>query len=79
MEDPEGEIHTKKVTAMTFIEPLKMLAEKDISVTLIFGGLVYTVWSMVVASTTGLFKDRFGLNELTLGLAFLPNGKSHLI
>ncbi|KAF3759894.1 MFS general substrate transporter [Cryphonectria parasitica EP155] len=74
MEDPESSTQTPKVTAETFLGPLKMLLEKDILVTLIFGGMVYTVWSMVVASTTDLFDRRFDLNELTLGLAFLPNG-----
>jgi Ca2+/Na+ antiporter len=43
---------------------------------LIFGGVVYAIWSMVTSSTTGLFKSRFGLSELVLGLAFLPNGTS---
>ena len=66
----------EKVTAATFVEPLKFLVEKDILATLVFGGLVYTVWSMTTASTTGLFKERFGLNETMLGLAFLPNGLS---
>jgi hypothetical protein len=51
------------------------LREKDILVSLIFGGAVYAVWSMVVASTTGLFKDRFALNDVLAGLAFLPNGE----
>lgn len=64
------------VTVRTFLEPLKLLKEKDIIVSLIFGGTVYTVWSMVVASTTGLFKDLFQLDELKLGLIFLPNGTS---
>ncbi|GJN68155.1 hypothetical protein ACCO45_000559 [Purpureocillium lilacinum] len=59
---------------MSFLGPLKLLTEKDILANLIFGGTVYTVWSMVVASTTELFKQRFGLGDLTLGLIFLPNG-----
>ena len=72
--DPEDTLERPKVTVNTFIEPIKLLAEKDILVNLLFGGMVYTVWSMVVASTTGLFKERFRLDELTVGLAFLPNG-----
>lgn len=58
----------------TFIAPLKLLIEKDILASLVFGGAVYTVWSMVVASTTGLFKEHFQLDELKLGLVFFPNG-----
>lgn len=75
MEEPgERPPDREKVTGRTFIEPLKLLAERDILATLVFGGLVYTTWSMVTAATTGLFKDRFGLNETLIGLAFLPNG-----
>lgn len=76
MQDPEDTIQRKKVTLITFIEPLKLLAEKDILLNLLFGGVVYAIWSMVTSSTTGLFKSLFGLNETLLGLAFLPNGMS---
>lgn len=67
----------KKVTVMTFVEPLKLLGEKDILCNLIFGGIVYAIWSMVTSSTTRLFQQSFGLNEILLGLAFLPNGESY--
>lgn len=74
MEDPEDLAVRPKVTLVTFAEPLRLVVEKDILASLVFGGMIYTVWSMVVASTTGLFKDRFNLNELVLGLVFIPNG-----
>lgn len=64
-----------KITPRIFIEPLLLLKEKDILLSLIFGGTIYAMWSMVTASTTGLFKEKFGLNELLVGVAFLPNGK----
>lgn len=75
MEDPGEKPEVPKVTFKTFASPVKLLAEKDIIALLVSGGMVYTIWSMVVASTTGIFQDRFGLNELLLGLAFLPNGE----
>ncbi|KAJ9130068.1 Major facilitator superfamily transporter [Pleurostoma richardsiae] len=74
MRDPEDIVQRKKVTIVTFIEPLRLLTERDILLNLLFGGAVYAIWSMVTSSTTGLFKSRFGLSELLLGLAFLPNG-----
>ncbi|POS71729.1 major facilitator superfamily transporter [Diaporthe helianthi] len=74
MEDPGGRPEVPKVTLKTFAAPIKLLAEKDIIALLVSGGMVYTIWSMLVASTTGIFKERFGLNELMLGFAFLPNG-----
>lgn len=73
-DSPPSRVPRAPVTAQTFIAPLKLLIEKDILVSLVFGGAVYTVWSMVVASTTGLFKERFQLDELKLGLVFFPNG-----
>lgn len=75
MEEPAEPIIRKKITVKTFIEPLQLLIQKDVLLNLIFGGVIYTIWSMVTSSTTGLFKETFGLSELTLGLAFLPNGK----
>lgn len=74
MEDPGEKPEVPKVTVKTFAAPIKLLLQKDIIALLVSGGMVYTIWSMVVASTTGIFQDRFGLNELMLGLAFLPNG-----
>lgn len=75
MEDPGEKPEAPKVTFKTFTAPVKLLAEKDIIALLVSGGMVYTIWSMVVGSTTGIFQDRFGLNELMLGLAFFPNGE----
>ena len=64
----------KKVTFTIIVAPLRFLFEKDVFITLFFGSIVYTVWSMVTSSTTDLFQDRFGLNDILTGLAFLPNG-----
>ncbi|KAI8312042.1 Itaconate transport protein [Colletotrichum sp. SAR11_59] len=64
----------KKVTFMTFVEPLRLLIQKDILINLVFGGIIYAIWSMVTSSTAGLFKESFGLNELQIGLCYLPNG-----
>jgi hypothetical protein len=74
MTDPDGDFQPPKVSFATFLDAAKYLKEKDILTSLIFGGVVYAVWSMVTSSTTGLFKGAFRLNELLLGLVFLPNG-----
>lgn len=67
---------TRKITIdlETFTSPLKLLIQKDILTNLLFGGVVYAIWSMVTSSTTGLFKARFHLDETMIGLAYLPNG-----
>lgn len=64
----------KKVTLKTVFAPLTFLAEKDVFITLFFGAIVYTVWSMVTSSTSDLFETRYGLNTLEVGLTFLGNG-----
>ncbi|KAJ5958883.1 uncharacterized protein N7479_006033 [Penicillium vulpinum] len=63
-----------KVTLKTVLAPLTFLAEKDVFITLLFGSMVYTVWSMVTSSTSALFEEIYGLNSLEVGLTFLGNG-----
>lgn len=65
----------KKVTIKTVVAPLGFLGEKDVFITLLFGAIVYTVWSMVTSSTSDLFESTYGLNTLEVGLTFLGNGK----
>lgn len=79
--DPECEASGDKprVTIMTFVEPILLLTQKDIITNLVYGGVVYTIWSMVTSSTTDLFKQAFGLNELQVGLCYLPNGVGTII
>ncbi|KAI0555728.1 MFS general substrate transporter [Xylaria curta] len=79
MQDPPPGQVRKKIDVRTFINPLKLLAEKDILLQLIFGGVIYTIWSMVTSTTTGLFKASFGLNEFLIGLSFLANGFGTII
>ncbi|KAJ5183112.1 hypothetical protein N7492_000728 [Penicillium capsulatum] len=64
----------KQVTLKTVFEPLTFLGEKDVFITLFFGAIVYTVWSMVTSSTSALFESTYGLNTLEVGLTFLGNG-----
>ncbi|ODM15128.1 hypothetical protein SI65_09367 [Aspergillus cristatus] len=63
-----------KVTVGTIFAPLTFLGEKDVFITLFFGSIVYTVWSMVTSSTSDLFESSYGLNTLQVGLTFLGNG-----
>ncbi|KAK4231638.1 major facilitator superfamily domain-containing protein, partial [Podospora fimiseda] len=56
------------------LHPLLSLREKEVLVTLLSGGIVYAIWSMVTSTTTALFQSRFDLSDLETGLVFLPNG-----
>ncbi|KAK3937506.1 major facilitator superfamily domain-containing protein [Diplogelasinospora grovesii] len=62
------------IALSSVFSPLRFLFEKDVFVTLLFGAVIYTVWSMVTSSTTALFQPRYNLSDLQVGLVFLPNG-----
>ena len=66
-----------KVTWRTVLTPLTFLGEKDVFITLFFGSIVYTVWSMVTSSTSDLFQSTYGMTTLEVGLTFLGNGEQH--
>lgn len=67
------------VTFKTVFAPLGFLIEKDVFITLFFGAIVYTVWSMVTSSTSSLFESVYGLSTLDVGLTFLGNGEQHTL
>lgn len=72
--DPDQKPKRKEVTLATFGSPFKLLVRKEVAFNVYFFGLIYAVWSMVTSSTTNLFAVDFGLNELLLGVIYLPNG-----
>ncbi|RDW61323.1 hypothetical protein BP5796_11215 [Coleophoma crateriformis] len=74
LKESESDTPKRTVTWSSLISPMRFLFEKDVFVSLFFGSIVYTVWSMVTSTTTDLFQTRFHLNNLMIGLAFLPNG-----
>lgn len=67
----------EKVSFRAFLDSFRLLAEKDVLVTLVYGGVIYAVWSMITASTSTLFKEEYQLSDVIIGLIFLPNGKTN--
>jgi len=74
MQDPDGPLVLQKINLYTFLRPFRLFKEKDLAINLVWGGVIYAIWNMVTTSTTPLFKANFGLSELLLGVAFIPNG-----
>ncbi|OLN83084.1 MFS antiporter QDR2-like protein 2 [Colletotrichum chlorophyti] len=74
IQEPDEPLNRKKVTLWTFLRPFRLFKERDLLINLVWGGFIYAIWNMVTSSTTPLFKVRFNLSELLLGVAFLPNG-----
>lgn len=50
------------LSAKIFFKPFMLLCELDTLCALLFGGTVYTAWSMMVASTTYVLKDIYQFN-----------------
>jgi MFS family permease len=69
----------QKLSFSMVFTPFRLLLEKDVFSIIFFGSVVYAVWSMVTSSTSALFQTRFHLNELELGLVFLPNGTASML
>lgn len=62
---PGDEIRPPKTfTFKIFLRPFQLLREWDALCALLFGGCVYTAWSMMVASTTYLLKDIYQFNTI---------------
>jgi MFS family permease len=69
----------KKFTISMIFTPFQLLLEKDVFAIIVFGSIVYGIWSMITSSTTALFQSQFGLSDLQVGLAFLPNGIASML
>ena len=54
----------KPFSVRIFLQPFTLLCEWDTLCALLFGGCVYTSWSMMVASTTYLLKDIYQFNTI---------------
>ncbi|CAK7264641.1 hypothetical protein SEPCBS119000_001101 [Sporothrix epigloea] len=60
-----------------FPNPLRtiyVVFEKDISLILFYTGLVYLVFIMIAATLSTTFSDIYNLDELQIGLCYLPYG-----
>ncbi|KAE8376120.1 major facilitator superfamily domain-containing protein [Aspergillus bertholletiae] len=73
-EGAEPDLKKSTITLRTVFAPLRFLREIDVFITLFFGSIVYTVWSMVTSSTSDLFEQTYNLSTLEVGLTFLGNG-----
>lgn len=63
-----------KPTWREMLDSFRLLGESDVFVTLMFGAIIYTVWSMITSSTSTLFKKEYQLSDVLIGLIFVPNG-----
>lgn len=61
-QDPKDLPPKEKLSARMFFEPILFLLEKDVACTLFYGAVIYSVFSMVSASTSNLLADNYNLS-----------------
>ncbi|KAM0744136.1 hypothetical protein ACQRIT_001450 [Beauveria bassiana] len=54
--------------------PLRILGSRCATPIIVFMSVYYTVWQMSITAMSSLFKDRYGLSEMQIGLTFIANG-----
>ncbi|KAL2838324.1 major facilitator superfamily domain-containing protein, partial [Aspergillus pseudodeflectus] len=54
--------------------PLRMLLSNHSTPIIIFLAVYYAVWQMSITAMSSLFKTRYGLSEIEIGLTFIANG-----
>ncbi|KAL6236621.1 hypothetical protein BDW75DRAFT_206510 [Aspergillus navahoensis] len=54
--------------------PLRMLLSNSAAPIIIFLAVHYAVWQMSITAMSSLFKSRYGLSEVQIGLTFMANG-----
>jgi MFS family permease len=63
-----------KRLSVDVLGPIKIICSIEVTLIIIFMSVYYTVWQMVIASLSTLFKRTYHLSELQIGLTFLGNG-----
>ncbi|CAO3610840.1 unnamed protein product [Mucor hiemalis] len=64
----------KKNKILDLFRSLKFLKDKDVLVILLYTAIQNGIFVSMVVSITALFINTYGVNELQLGLCFLPSG-----
>lgn len=59
--------------------PFKILITKHACPIIIFLAIYYAVWQMSITAMSSLFKSRYGLTEIQIGLTFIANGVGSMV
>ncbi|WYZ41967.1 hypothetical protein EsH8_V_000862 [Colletotrichum jinshuiense] len=58
--------------------PVRLLVEPECLCIVLFAGICYTVWQVTMVATATLYAERYGLNEMSIGLTYISNGVGSL-
>ncbi|CAL3973495.1 unnamed protein product [Diplocarpon coronariae] len=64
----------KKKLPVDFLGPIKIIFSIEVTFSIIFLSIYYTVWQMTISVMSTLFKRTYGLSEIQIGLTFIGNG-----
>jgi MFS family permease len=59
--------------------PFKILITKHACPIIVFLAIYYAVWQMSITAMSSLFKTRYGLTEIQIGLTFIANGVGSMV
>ncbi|KAH8812155.1 major facilitator superfamily domain-containing protein [Xylogone sp. PMI_703] len=65
--------------SVDLLSPFRVLFSKYAAPIIFFLAVYYAVWQMSITAMSSLFKDRYGLSEIHIGLTFIANGVGSMI
>jgi multidrug resistance protein len=78
-EERESKPERRKVSFPNPLATIKIIAEKESAIILLYNGFFFTGMMVTVTSIPDLFTKAYNLSELHLGLCFIANGIGSLI
>jgi hypothetical protein len=64
----------KEKPPVNFRAPIQIIIGLEVSYIILFLGIYYTGWQMVITAMSTLFKHTYGLTDMQTGLTFISNG-----
>lgn len=64
---------------ISILSPFRILISKFTTPIILFLAVYYAVWQMSITVMSSLFKSRYGLSEMQIGLTFIANGVGSMI
>ncbi|OBT67185.1 hypothetical protein VE03_02622 [Pseudogymnoascus sp. 23342-1-I1] len=77
LEAPPLELAARK--KVDILGPFRILSTKFATPIIMFLAIYYAVWQMSITAMSYLFKSRYGLSEMQIGLTFIANGVGSMV
>ncbi|KAK2053263.1 major facilitator superfamily transporter [Colletotrichum caudatum] len=76
--DGTGDVKAGAKFRINIGAPVRLLVEPECLCIVVFTGICYTVWQVTMVATATLYAERYGLNEMSIGLTYISNGVGSL-